>query len=154
MFRVLEDINAKNADAMHSAGEDMVIGMGVVKTTDLEAKFPETTTATDVFFVTKEIIPTGLDSLKGEISDYQLETIKDGEAVVLVKPIIGELYWTDQIDSGLAVGDYLMVGVDGKFEKATTSTVKSNLKVFSTDVKDAGTHAGIAIEVVDWGANS
>lgn len=149
MFRVLEDINAKNADAMHSAGSTMVIGMGVVKGTNFEADFPSTATATDVFFVTKEIIPTGLDSLKGEISDYTLETIADGERVVLVKPVIGEIYWTDQIDEGIATNDYVVVGTDGKFEKASTSA-KSNLKVVSTEVKDAGTHAGIAIEVVDW----
>lgn len=149
MFRVLEDINAKNADAMHSAGSAMTIGMGVVKGTNFEADFPSEATATDVFFVTKEIIPTGLDTLKGEISDYILETIVDGEKVVLVKPIIGEIYWTDQIDEGITAGDYVVVGTDGKFEKAASSA-KSNLKVVSTDIKDAGTHAGIAIEVVDW----
>lgn len=148
MFRVLEDINAKNADAMHSAGSAMTIGMGVVKGANFEADFPSEATATDVFFVTKEIIPTGLDTLKGEISDYTLEAIVAGEKVVLVKPIIGEIYWTDQIDVGITKDDYVVVGTDGKFEKATST--KSNLKVVSTDVKDAGTHAGIAIEVVDW----
>ena len=149
MFRVLEDINAKNADAMYSAGSAMTIGMGVVKGANFEADFPSEATATDVFFVTKEIIPTGLDSLKGEISDYALEAIVDGEKVVLVKPIIGEIYWTDQFDSGITKGNYVVVGTDGKFEKAASSA-KSNLKVVSTDIKDAGTHAGIAIEVVDW----
>ena len=153
MFRVLEDINAKNADAMHTAGSEMTIGMGVVKGANLVADFPSTATATDVFFVTKEIIPTGMDSLKGDISDYCLEKIKTGENVVLVKPIIGEIYWTDQIDAGLTVGKYVVVGVDGKFEAAGASA-KSNLKVVSTDIKDAGTHAGVAIEVVDWGTNS
>ena len=149
MFRVLEDINAKNADAMYSAGSAMTIGMGVVKGANFEADFPETATATDVFFVTKEIIPTGLDTLKGEISDYTLEAIVAGEKVVLVKPIIGELYWTNQIGEGIAKDDYVVVGTNGKFEKASTSA-KSNLRVASTDVKDAGVHAGIAIEVVDW----
>lgn len=148
MFRVLEDINEKNADAMHSAGSAMVMGMGAVKGANFEATFPSTATATDVFFVTKEIIPTGLDSLKGEISDYALETIADGDMVVLVKPIIGEVYWTDQTNGELSAGDYVVVGTDGKF-KAAGST-KSNLKVFSTEIKDAGTHNGVAIEVVDW----
>ena len=133
---------------MHSAGSAMTIGMGVVKGANFEADFPSQATATDVFFVTKEIIPTGLDTLKGEISDYALEAIVDGEKVVLVKPIIGEIYWTDQIDSGITKDNYVVVGTDGKFEKATST--KSNLKVVSTEVKDAGTHAGIAIEVVDW----
>ena len=39
MFRVLEDINAKNADAMYSAGSAMTIGMGVVKGANFEAAF-------------------------------------------------------------------------------------------------------------------
>ena len=51
MFRVLEDINAKNADAMYSAGSAMVIGMGVVKGANFEVDFPSTATATDVFFL-------------------------------------------------------------------------------------------------------
>lgn len=149
MFRVLEDINEKNADAMYSAGSDMVVGMGVVKGANFEVDFPVSATAVDIFFVTKEFVPTGLESLKGEISDYNLENIKDGEKIVLVKPVIGEIYWTDQTDTGIAVGDYVVVGTDGKFEKATTSAT-SNLKVVSTTVKDAETHSGIAIEVVDW----
>lgn len=153
MFRVLEDINAKNADAMHSAGSDMTIGMGVVKGANFEADFPSAATATDVFFVTKEIIPTGLDSLKGEISDYALENIKAGEKVVLVKPIIGEIYWTNQVDNGLVVGDYVVAGVDGKFEKAEAS-VQSNLKITSTTIKDADAHDGVVIEVVDWDKNA
>lgn len=149
MLRVLEDINTKNADAMYSAGSDMIVGMGVLKGANLEADFPTTATATDIFFVTKEFIPTGLDSLKGEISDYNLENIKGGEKIVLVKPVIGEIFWTDQIDTGIAVGDYVVAGTDGKFEKAATSA-NSNLKVVSTTIKDAETHSGIAVEVVDW----
>lgn len=98
-----ECINAKNADAMYSAGSDMTVGMGVVKGANFEADFLASATATDIFFVTKEFIPTGLDSLKGEISDYNLENVKDGEKIVLVKPVIGEIYWTDQIDTGIAV---------------------------------------------------
>lgn len=148
MFRVLEDINAKNADAMHTAGEAMTIGMGVIKVASNEVEFPASATATDIFFVTKEIIPTGLDSLKGEVSDYNYENIADGETVVLVKPIIGEVYWTDQTDT-VAVGDYVVVGTDGKFEKGATGDT-TNLKVTSITTKDAGTHAGAVVEVVDW----
>lgn len=148
MFRVLEDINAKNADSMYSAGSNMVMGMGVLKSEGFEAIFPETATAANIFFVTKEIIPTGIDSLKGELSDYALESIADGDKIVLVKPIIGETYWTDQINGTVTTGNYVIVGTDGKF-KAAGST-NSNLKVVSTEVKDAGTHAGIVIEVVDW----
>ena len=148
MFRVLEDINAKNADAMHTAGEAMTVGMGVIKVAGKEVEFPAAATAKDIFFVTKEVCPTGLDTLKGQISDYDFEAIADGTPVVLVKPIIGEIYWTDQADT-VAVGDYLLVGTDGLFEGAGSATT-SNLKVISITEKDAGTHAGISIEVVDW----
>lgn len=148
MFRVLEDINAKNADAMHTAGEAMTVGMGVVKVAGKEVEFPAAATAKDIFFVTKEVCPTGLNTLNGQISDYDFEAIADGTPVVLVKPIIGEIYWTDQADT-VVVGDYLLVGTDGLFEKAGSATT-SNLKVISITEKDAGTHAGISIEVVDW----
>lgn len=148
MFRILEDINAKNADAMCTAGEDMVKGMGVIKVASNEVEFPATATAENIFFVTKEVIPTGIDTLKGDVSDYNYDAIKDGEGVVLVKPIIGEVYWTDQADT-VAVDDYLVVGTDGKFETAATGA-KSNLKVKSTTLKDANAHNGIVIEVVDW----
>lgn len=148
MFRVLEDINTKNADAMHTAGEVMKIGMGVVKKSNKEVEFPTAATAENIFFVTKEIVPTGIDSLKGEISDYNFEEISDGEMVVLVKPIIGEVYWTNQ-SGAVEEGDYVVVDTDGKFKKAVKDN-KSNLKVTSIGIKDAGIHTGITIEVVDW----
>ena len=148
MFRVLEDINAKNADAMHTAGEAMKVGMGVVKVAGKKVEFPAAATASDVFFVTKEVCPTGIDMLKGNISDYDFEDVANGTPVVLVKPVIGEIYWTDQTDT-VAVGDYLVVGTDGLFE-AASATATSNLKVISITEKDAGTHAGVSIEVVDW----
>lgn len=147
MFRVLQDINAKNADAMNSADVAMVVGMGAVKDAG-EAKFPTAATAKDVFFVVKEFIPTGVQALQGEVSDYQLQNIAAGEKVVLVKPVIGEIYWTDQTTGTIAVGDYVVVGTDGKF--VTASSGQSNLKVINPAHLDCGTHTGIAIEVVDW----
>jgi hypothetical protein len=148
MLRVLQSINAKNADAMYVAGEAMVKGMGVVKSSDNEVILPNSATATDIFLVTKEMIPTGVNSLYGELSDYSdcFENIVEHEPVVLVKPIIGERYFTNQVDT-VAVGDYLVVGTDGKFEKAVSTT--SNLKVTSVTYKDAGSHAGVVFEAVD-----
>jgi hypothetical protein len=148
MFRVLEDINGKNADAMYSAGDDMKVGMGVIKGESFEADFPSTATATDIFIVAKEFIPTGLDSLRGEVSDYDLETIKSGDKIVLIKPIIGEIYWTDQVETELSVGDYLVVNTNGKFTKASSGN--SNLKVESLGIKDAGVHTGVTFIVTDW----
>lgn len=148
MYRNIEGFVAKNYDATKKAKTDMVVGMGVIKDGD-EAKFPTAATAKDIFFVGKELIPTGFDSLR-EMSDYELENIKAGEYVYLDKPVIGEQFWTDQTTGTIAVGDYVAVGTAGKFEKATTSTTPSNLVVVSTTLKDAGTHSGITIEVVDW----
>lgn len=149
MFRVLQDINAKNVDATKTADVAMVKGMGVQKS-GTEAILPAAATCADIFFVTKEFIPTGVKASMGEVSDYDtdFENIKANERVVLVKPIVGEIYWTDQTDT-VAVGDYLVVGADGKFEKATTGET-SNLIVRSITDKDAGTHAGTTIEVVDF----
>lgn len=148
MLRVLQSINAKNADAMYVAGEAMVKGMGVVKGSNNEVALPNSATATDIFLVTKEMIPTGVNSLYGELSDYStcFENIAEDEPVVLIKPILGERYFTDQADT-VAVGNYLVVGTDGKFEVASSTT--SNLKVTSITYKDAGSHAGIVFEVVD-----
>lgn len=150
MLRVLQSINGKNADAMYTADVAMVKGMGVVKGTNNEVIFPATSTANNVFFVTKEMIPTGVNTLYGELSDYvdNFEKIAADEPVVLVTPLKGERYFTDQADT-VVVGDYLVVGVDGKFEKATTGKT-SNLLVKNITYKDAGSHAGIVIEVVDW----
>jgi hypothetical protein len=150
MLRVLQSINDKNADATYIAGAAMVKGMGAIKGANKETAFPTSATALDVFLVTKEMIPTGVYTLYGELSDYHdtFEKIAEDEPVVLVKPIIGERYFTDQADT-VAVGDYLVVGTDGKFEKGATSA-KSNLKVTSITYKDAGTHSGIVFEVTDW----
>lgn len=146
MYRNLEGIISKNYDATKTAKVAMKVGMGVV-IDGTEVKFPTSATATDIFFVGKEFIPTGIDSLKGDISDYDLEGISIGEYVKLEKPIIGERFWTDQCDT-VEVGDYLVVGTDGKFEAGATSA-KSNLVVRSITDKDAGSHSGVTIEVVD-----
>jgi hypothetical protein len=149
MLRVLQSINGKNADAMYTADVAMVKGMGVVKGASNEVKFPASATAQNIFLVTKEMIPTGVNTLYGELSDYvdNFEKIVADEPVVLVTPFKGERYFTDQADT-VAVDDYLVVGTDGKFEKAASTT--SNLLVKSITYKDAGSHAGIVFEVVDW----
>lgn len=149
MLRVLQSINSKNADAMYTADVAMVKGMGVVKGANSEVKFPTSATAQNIFLVTKEMIPTGINSVYGELSDYSdcFEKIAVDEPVVLITPIKGEKYFTNQADT-VAVGDYLAVGVDGKFKKAAATT--SNLLVKSITYKDAGSHAGVVFEVVDW----
>lgn len=152
MFRFLQDGYGDSVDATFTAGTDMVVGMGVVKDfTTGNVKFPTTATSKDVFFVNKEAVPTGTDTIRGVLHDYDsiFMNIKEGEFVNLPKPVIGKRYWTDQFTTGVAVGDYVVVGTDGKFKTAATDD-ETNLKVYSTTIKDCGKYDGIAIEVVDW----
>jgi len=148
MIRGLQTIVGKNADAMCTADVAMVRGMGVQKSGG-EAILPAAETCANIFFVTKETIPTGLLSIQGELSEYtsDFETIAIGEPVVLIKPMVGERYATNQYaTSKPAAGAYLMVGTDGKFVTATTSDVSTFYCEGNYD--DAG-HACIKFEVVE-----
>lgn len=148
MLRELQTIVGKNADAMCTADVAMVRGMGVQKSGG-EAVFPAAKTCSNIFFVTKETIPTGLLSIQGELSEYtaDFENIAVGEPVVLIKPMLGERYATNQFASTKPVaGAYLMVGTDGKFVTAVTNDVSTFYCEGNYD--DAG-HACIKFEVVE-----
>jgi len=118
MLRQLQTVNRKNADAMLTAGEAMKVGMMVIK--DLangEVVLPSAATSSNVFFVTKEKIPTGLLSVQGEQSEYltDFNDIAEDEEVVLITPVAGERYATDQFTAAnLQVGYPVHVGTDGK----------------------------------------
>lgn len=149
MLRELQTIVGKNADAMCTADVAMVRGMGVQKSGG-EAVFPAAKTCSNIFFVTKETIPTGLLSIQGELSEYtdDFENIAVGEPVVLIKPMLGERYATDQFGATAkpSAGDYLMVDDDGLFITAVTNDVSTFLCEGNYD--DAG-HACIKFEVVE-----
>ena len=155
MFRNLQDINSKPINAMFKAGADMVMGQGVVKNlTTGEVEYVSTAKAEDVFFVTKDAQPTGEQTIHADVSEYELQNIAQGEGVLLVKGVVGERYWTDQVAivsgavSGITVGNRVVADTNGKFIAATTE--KSNLLVTSITTADAGVHAGIVIEIADW----
>lgn len=147
MFRGLQDILGENYDAMYKAKEAMVAGMGAVKNYATgEFKFPASATAQDIYFVTKDMQPVGIQTVYGDVSEYDCQNIAAGEFGLLVAGKKGEKFFTDQIADGIAVGDRLAVGTDGKFTKGT----KSNMICAVADAKDAGVHPGIIIEIVDW----
>lgn len=150
MFRFMQNYTNKPVNAMKTAEVAMVQGMGVVVEDDT-VKLPTEATAKDIFIVTKERIPTGLDSIQGDIPDYdeRFENIEKGDFVVLIKPTTPERFFTDQFTGSLSKGDYVVVGVDGKFVKAN-SDAESNLKVVNPAYVDCGKHTGVLIEVVDW----
>lgn len=127
MLRELQTKTGKVYDATKKANVAMVVGMGVVKdyANGNIVKFPASATDVGVFFVTKEKIAEGIYAGLGEFSDYEemFMNIKANELVKLVSPEKAERYATDQVTAtGLAKGDYLALGTDGKFAKSASAT--------------------------------
>lgn len=147
MYRVLQGKNGKVADATYVAGEAMKRGMLVVKGTDGEVNFPSAATDKNVFFVGKEFIAPGVNGDR-DLPDYsdEFEDITEGEGVVTEHPEATERYFTDQITGTFTEGGYAVVGTDGKLVSTSGAT---RFMVTDTDAKDAGSHAGIAFDVLD-----
>lgn len=135
------------AIATYTADVAMVRGMGVQKLNG-EAILPTAATGEGIFFVTKEQIPTGTNTLRGEISDYDdiFEKIAVGTPVVLLKYRVGEVFATDQVTGTIADNTYAIVGTDGKIKAAVSTNVAYLISRGTYD--DAG-HALTAFEVVD-----
>lgn len=150
MLREYQTILQKNIDSQYKASVDMSTGMGVIKDySNKEVGFPSAETADGIFLVTKERIAKGIKAGM-ELSDYDEEytSVKEDEFVKLVTYQTGEAFGTDQYDkTGLAVGDVVSVGTDGKWKKATATTVKSKY-VFTGEVVDGGNTLA-RIEVID-----
>lgn len=126
MLRNLQIKPNKPVDATYKSDETLIkTGMGVVK--DLAAKtvgFPAAETADNIFMADKERIATGVNAGRGELSDYEDEfnEIKKGELLKLHEPESNERRATDQyVAAGLAVGDRMSVGTDGKWKKAAAA---------------------------------
>ncbi|MFA6832560.1 MAG: hypothetical protein WCR36_09895 [Bacteroidaceae bacterium] len=138
MLRELQTAKDKNIDAMYKADVAMVTGMAVVKNmADKTADMPAAATVDGIFLVNKERIPTGINTARTDMSDYDDDfcNIKVGEPVKLIPMYVGERYATDAcVATGLTVGDALMVGVDGKFAKAT----KASTLIYGGTFNDAG----------------
>lgn len=147
MYRVLQGNPNKVSDATFVAGEDMKRGMLGLKGTDGEVNFPSVATDKDVFLISKEFIVSGENGDR-DLPDYDdvFENIKEGENIVLEKPISGERYFTDQTTGTIEAGDYLLVGTDGKL---VATTVASKFLVTNEEAIDSGTHSGIAYSVLD-----
>jgi len=150
MLRELQTQVGKNVDATYKADIALVTGMAVVKNfADKTVDFPAVATVDGFYLVTKERVPTGINCGRGDMSDYDVNftAIASGEFIKLIVPIVGERYSTDQfIATGLSVGNALMVGVDGKFAKATSTTVPSKI-IYTGTVTENG-HVLATIEFV------
>ena len=147
MLRNLITNTGKIADATYTADVAMVRGMAVEKSSG-EAVLPTADTGEGLFFVDKEPIPTGLDTVRGEISDYDdaFEKIAAGDHVKLLKYYAGEEIATDQVTGTIAAGTYVVAGTDGKLKAATTGNVAYAV---SRGAYDDNGHALTAIEFIE-----
>lgn len=147
MLRELQTNTGKVYDSTNITTVDLVVGMGVVKdyTKDKEVGFPDAPTDKGVFFVTKEKRADGIYAGLGELSDYEemFMKIPAGNGLKLVSPVFPERYATDQLTAGAVKGDYLALGVDGKFTKAADTT-----KFVYRGTKVVDTHTLHVIEVI------
>lgn len=127
MLRELQVTMNKPANTMYKSGEEKIItGMAVVKNeTNKTFEFVSAETATDLFFVDKERIPTGVNAARGDMSDYDEDfvTLKEDEFGKLVAYYVGERFATDQyVETGLVADVRVAVGTDGKLVKATVAS--------------------------------
>lgn len=127
MLRELQATMNKPANAMYKSGEEKVItGMAVVKNeTNKTFEFASAETASDLFFVDKERVPSGRNAALSDMSDYDEDfvTIKEGDPGKLITYYVGERIATDQyVDTGLVEGVRVAAGADGKIKKATVAS--------------------------------
>ena len=132
MIRDMRRNGAQPKDTMHKAEVAMVTGMGVVIKDATTVALPSAETANNVYVVTKERIPTGINTARVDMSDYDEDfvNIKAGEFIGLERYTDGEKFATDQFKAedfgeGAVAGFAVSVGVDGKWQKATVSTMPS-----------------------------
>ncbi len=152
MIRDIRRNGAQPKDTMHKADAPLVTGMGVVIKDASTVKLPTEETATNIYVATKERIPTGINAARTDISDYDEDfvNIAKDEFLGLERYTDGEKFATDQFKaedfaSTLADGTAVSVGADGKWQKATASSVSSKY-VYEKDFNDNG-HRLIMIRV-------
>ena len=152
MIRDIRRNGAQPKDTMHKADVALVTGMGVVIKDASTVKLPGEETAKNIYVATKERIPTGINAARTDMSDYDenFVNIAKGEFLGLERYTDGEKFATDQykaedFSGEVADGTAVSVGADGKWQKATESTVPSKF-VYEKDFNDNG-HKLIMIRV-------
>lgn len=156
MIRELQVTKDKPANSMYKSGEEKIVtGMAVVKNeANKTFEFASAETASDLFFVDKERVPSGINAARGDMSDYDEDftTLKENEFGKLIAYYVGERFAVDQyVESGLEEGVRVSAGTDGKLIKAT-GTVDSKY-VFKGFYDDNG-HKLALIEVSDTPAKN
>jgi hypothetical protein len=155
MLRNFQPSLNRPVDTMNKAEVDMKTGMGVVKDmSEKLIKLPAAEIGMGVFFLDQERIPIGINALRTDMSDYHSDfvDVKEGSFAKLEKGLPGDRFGTDQyVATGLSVGNYLSVGTDGKWMKATEDL--NSVYLYGGTFSDNGNTLAI-IEVTDEvGAN-
>lgn len=124
MLRELQVTMNKPANTMYKAGDGKIVtGMAVLKNeTNKTFEFATAETASDLYFVDKERVPSGRNAALADMSDYDEDfvTLKDGEFGKLIAYYVGERIATDQyVETDLDDGVRVAAGTDGKIKKAT-----------------------------------
>lgn len=137
MLRELQVTMNKPANTMYKAGEEKVTtGMAVIKNgSNKTFVFAPEEVASDLFFVDKERIPTGVNAAKENMSDYDADfvTINENEPGKLIAFYAGERIATDQyVDTGLIDGVRVSANNKGQLIKATVAS-RYIFKGFYTD---------------------
>lgn len=151
MLRELQVTMNKPANAMYACAEtEAKTGMAVVKNEAAKTfGFAGSETATNLFFVDKERVPSGVNAGRANLSDYTDEfvTVANGEKAKLIAYYVGERFATDAVTGidALNVGDKLAAGTDGMLVK----TVGTSKYVFAGIYMDANAHKLALVEVVD-----
>lgn len=158
MLRDFRINGAKAPDAMHKAKTEMETGMAVVRedtANDKFVKITDTETVADILFVDKERVPSGINTARGDMSDYDPDfvKIKGDEMVTIDKYAVDEMFGTDQFvaadfTASTAIGTRISFK-NGKAMKATS--LVSSPYVFKGLYNDNG-HTLIQIAVSDTAA--
>ena len=131
MIRDMRRNGAQPKDTMHKAEVDMVTGMGVVIKNATTVSLPSAETASNIYVVTKERVPSGVNAARTDMSDYDPDfvNIAASEFVGLERYTDGEKFAVDQFKASdfadsVTPGFAVSVGTDGLWAKAA-STVNS-----------------------------
>ena len=136
MLRTFYDVNSTPAPTFYKVDTAAKTGMGVV-TDDANntVGFPTTENGTDVWILDKERIPTGVNTARGEMSDYDEDfvNIAADELVKLRRYALGlGEFGTDQyVDGTYAPGTRVAVGTDGKWKTATVPSLYTAVGIYN-----------------------
>lgn len=128
MIRDMLRNGSQPKDTMHKAKTALVTGMGVVIESTTVAGLPSADTVDNIFVATKERIPSGLNTARKDMSDYDEDfvNIAKDEFFGLERYTDGEKFATDQYKASdfasASFGMPLAVGTDGKWKKSTKAS--------------------------------